>query len=104
MAGGTGRAGQTRGVPARRPEYRPVSISASHWRADGQPKTRYATQREAREAAEFRGAEAGVRLGTYRCDFCGGWHMGRRADPGEDERKAGADRPGQARRRGDRRR
>lgn len=78
-----------------------MSISGSHWRADGQPKMRYETQRQAIEAAELRGAESGVRLGTYRCAFCAGWHMGRRADgePGRPDRPAGSGRRGARRRR-----
>jgi hypothetical protein len=38
---------------------------------------RYPTQRDALSAADERGQESGVDLGVYRCDFCGGWHMGR---------------------------
>jgi hypothetical protein len=69
--------GQTDRVPRRRHSYRPLSVRSSHWRADGQPKVRYPTQRDALSAADERGRESDVDLGVYRCDFCGGWHMGR---------------------------
>lgn len=87
-------------MPFHRPEHRPVSIAGSHWRADGQPKMRYETERQAMEAAELRGAESGVRLGTYRCAFCAGWHMGRRTE----QEPGAAGRPGATGRRGTRRR
>ncbi|MGP8059862.1 MAG: hypothetical protein ACLP9C_09515 [Acidimicrobiales bacterium] len=61
----------------RRPPHRPVSISASHWREDGLAKVRYVSRTEALSAAEERARASGVELGAYRCDFCGGWHMGR---------------------------
>jgi hypothetical protein len=64
-------------VPRRHHPYRPLSVRSSHWRADGQPKVRYSTQRDALSAADERGEESGVELGAYQCDFCHGWHMGR---------------------------
>jgi hypothetical protein len=71
-------------VARRRPrEHRPLSLSSSHWRADGAAKVRYPTEREALAAAAERGREAGMELGAYRCGFCHGWHMGRR-DPRHD--------------------
>ncbi|HEX3946656.1 MAG TPA: hypothetical protein VHW47_03085 [Acidimicrobiales bacterium] len=67
-------------MPRRRqPHHRPFSLDGSHWRADGRPKVRYASQGEAVNAAEERGRESEVELGVYRCEFCGGWHMGRRS-------------------------
>jgi hypothetical protein len=67
-----------------RPAHRPVSISASHWRDDGRAKVRYDSRAEALWAADERAQEAGVELGAYRCDYCSGWHMGRRT--GRQER------------------
>jgi hypothetical protein len=64
-------------VPPRRRVERPLSVSSSHWRADGQPKVRYPSEREAALAAADQSLEAGVTLGVYQCSFCQGWHMGR---------------------------
>ncbi|HLN17146.1 MAG TPA: hypothetical protein VK277_10410 [Acidimicrobiales bacterium] len=63
-------------MPRRRAQ-RPLKIGSSHWRADGQPKTRFGSEREARVAAAERAEEGGVELVVYECDFCTGWHMGR---------------------------
>ncbi len=60
-----------------RPAHRPLSLSGSHWRADGRPKVRYASRQEAVLAAADRAEAAGTELGVYSCDFCHGWHMGR---------------------------
>ena len=54
---------------------RPLSLG-SHWRADGQPKTSYASEPEARAMADERRQDTGVALNVYRCDFCASWHMG----------------------------
>lgn|GEM_PF-324678 len=62
-----------------RPAHRPVSLSYSHWREDGLAKVRYPSRAEALSAAEERARESGVELGAYRCDYCNGWHMGRRS-------------------------
>ncbi len=48
----------------------------SHWRADGAPKTAYATQHDALTAALIRRQESGAQLNVYRCDICAAWHMG----------------------------
>ena len=73
------RAGQTAGMARRRPRaHRPLSLNSSHWRADGAPKVRFDTEREAQAVAADRSREAGVVLGVYQCGFCHGWHMGRR--------------------------
>jgi hypothetical protein len=48
----------------------------SHWRADGQQKTAYRSQRDALTAALLRRQESGVELDVYRCDVCAAWHMG----------------------------
>ena len=59
-------------------DHRPLAVDASHWREDGKPKVRFATEAEALVAAHERGRQAGTDLGVYRCAFCAGWHMGRR--------------------------
>jgi hypothetical protein len=74
---------QTGFVARRRPPrstdtHRRLGVDGSHWRADGRPKVRYPSQAAALSAADERRDEAGGELNTYRCDFCGGWHMGRR--------------------------
>jgi hypothetical protein len=66
-------------MPRRRPTHRPLSLSGTHWRQDGQAKVRFGSQSEALSAADQRRLEAGVALGVYTCDFCGGWHLTRRA-------------------------
>ena len=58
--------------------HRVPSLGA-HWRADGAPKTSYASQIDALSAADERRQESGADLNVYRCDFCGSWHMGNRA-------------------------
>jgi hypothetical protein len=63
-----------------RPEHRPLTLDASHWRADGQPKVRYRTRQQALSAAGERSRDAGRTLGVYECAFCRGWHMGKRRD------------------------
>ncbi len=52
----------------------------AHWRADGNPKIGYPSQRDALAAAEERGHQSGVELNVYRCDYCSEWHMGAAAD------------------------
>jgi hypothetical protein len=47
-----------------------------HWRADGQPKTRYRSEEEANRAAFGYRLDHGVDLGAYACEICGGWHLG----------------------------
>ncbi|HVX22121.1 MAG TPA: hypothetical protein VHB02_12285 [Acidimicrobiales bacterium] len=71
-------------MPRRRQPHRPFALDGSHWRADGRPKVRYGTQGEALSVAEERAREAGTDLTVYRCEFCGGWHMGRRGGRDED--------------------
>jgi hypothetical protein len=66
-------------VAPRRQPHRPLSIDGSHWRADGQPKVRFSDRTDALRAADDRCKESGAELGVYRCDFCGGWHMGKRS-------------------------
>ena len=50
-----------------------------HWRADGQPKTRFTTQDEANRSSLQLRLEQGADLDPYRCGFCGGWHLGNRS-------------------------
>ena len=51
-----------------------------HWRADGQPKTRYGSSDDANRYALQALLEDGVQLDPYVCGFCGGWHLGNRRD------------------------
>ena len=53
------------------------SLGNAHFRADGAPKTKYSSEREAASAAHMRWVEDKVELNVYPCEFCGGWHMGR---------------------------
>jgi hypothetical protein len=53
-----------------------VAGLGSHWRADGLPKTAYASQADALTAALVRRQESGAELNVYRCDVCSSWHMG----------------------------
>jgi hypothetical protein len=55
---------------------RPRRTRLSHWRADGQPKVRYAAEDEANRAGLSYRLDHGVDLMSYRCEFCGGWHLG----------------------------
>ncbi len=65
-----------------------MTLDASHWRADGQPKVRFGSRADALVAAYERAQDADAELGVYECAFCHGWHMGRRAGRrgGVDER------------------
>jgi hypothetical protein len=62
----------------RRSTARPVRLP--HWRADGQPKTRFSSEQEAHRAAFGYRLEHGADLAVYRCDICGGWHLGNSPD------------------------
>jgi hypothetical protein len=57
---------------------RPVRLP--HWRADGQPKTRFGSEQEANRAAFSGRLDHGVDLVAYACDMCGGWHLGSAPD------------------------
>jgi len=63
-----------------RRQQEPRRARLSHWRADGSPKTRFATEAEANRVALQVRLEHGHDLGTYRCAFCGGWHLGSTGD------------------------
>jgi hypothetical protein len=49
-----------------------------HWRADGQPKTRYPSSGDANRYALQALLEDGVQLDPYVCGICGDWHLGNR--------------------------
>ncbi len=56
------------------------STSREHWRSDGRPKARFASQDEVnRESLRLR-LEQGADLDSYRCGFCQGWHLGNRRE------------------------
>lgn len=72
---------------ARRGRRRPSAASRpldgerrEHWRSDGQPKTRFATQEEANRASLRLRLEEGADLDPYLCGYCGGWHLGNRRE------------------------
>jgi hypothetical protein len=69
---------------ARRRRPRPSGDSSErrldHWRADGQPKTRFPTQDAANRASLRLRLEEGADLDPYPCPYCGGWHLGNRSD------------------------
>lgn len=52
----------------------------SHWRSDGAPKTRFASEAEANRFALQVRLEHGHDPAVYRCELCGGWHLGGRGD------------------------
>jgi anti-sigma factor ChrR (cupin superfamily) len=49
-----------------------------HWRADGQPKSRFPTQADANRSSLRLRLEEGIDLDPYECRYCGGWHLGSR--------------------------
>lgn len=70
---------------ARRGRRRPLPSTGphdgerrEHWRSDGQPKTRFATQADANRASLRLRLEEGADLDPYECGYCGGWHLGTR--------------------------
>jgi hypothetical protein len=70
---------------ARRRRPRPASGQhreqrRDHWRADGQPKARFATQDAANRASLRLRLEEGADLDPYPCPYCGGWHLGNRQE------------------------
>jgi hypothetical protein len=58
----------------------PRRTRLSHWRADGQPKVRYASEADANRAAFGYRLDHGAELLPYKCEFCGGWHLGTTPD------------------------
>lgn len=65
---------------ARRPtkRTRPLPRFPGHFTREGQPKRAYRTQSEAAGAAQLAWVTDRAELGTYRCDMCHQWHIGRR--------------------------
>ena len=59
-----------------RREERPRRPRLDHFRADGSAKTRFGSQDEAERAALQARLDHGTDLGSYRCEMCGGWHLG----------------------------
>jgi hypothetical protein len=57
-----------------------VGGSREHWRADGAPKTRFATQEDANRWSLHLRLEEGADLDPYQCQMCGGWHLGNRRE------------------------
>jgi hypothetical protein len=74
------RRGGKRSRPPRHADGSPPGGSGrEHWRADGQPKTRFPTEEEANRSSLQARLERGADLDPYRCGFCGGWHLGNRS-------------------------
>jgi hypothetical protein len=57
-----------------------ANAGREHWRADGQPKARFATRDEANRSSLRLRLEEGADLDPYQCSFCGDWHLGSRRD------------------------
>jgi hypothetical protein len=65
-------------VPKRRaPREQPTPRFPPHFTREGRPKKSYRTQSEAASAAQLAWTLEKVDLGTYRCDQCHQWHIGR---------------------------
>jgi len=60
----------------RRRQAPPSRARLPHWRADGQPKTRFRTEQDANRAAFGYRLDHGADLAAYECEICGGWHLG----------------------------
>jgi hypothetical protein len=58
----------------------PAESGREHWRSDGAPKSRFASQAEANRSALHLRLEAGADLDPYQCGFCHGWHLGNRRE------------------------
>ncbi len=52
-----------------------MTSGREHWRADGQPKTRFASQEDANRSSLYHRLESGSDLDPYLCGFCHGWHL-----------------------------
>lgn len=57
-----------------------ASLGREHWRADGQPKTRFPDQAAANRSSLQLRLEQGADLDPYRCSVCDGWHLGNRRE------------------------
>jgi hypothetical protein len=66
--------------PTRSLEGSSGELRREHWRADGQPKTRFARVEEANRASLRLRLEEGADLDPYQCGYCQGWHLGNRRD------------------------
>ncbi len=55
-----------------------AGAAREHWRSDGTPKTRFATEEDANRSSLRLRLEEGADLDPYRCSFCAGWHLGNR--------------------------
>jgi len=64
----------------RRRQAAPNRARLPHWRADGQPKTRFGSEQEANRAAFGYRLDHGADLAAYACEICGGWHLGNSPD------------------------
>jgi len=49
--------------------------SITCFRKDGEPKTVYATEMEAKDAAEYVSQEKDMTFSAYRCQKCNEWHI-----------------------------
>lgn len=47
-----------------------------HWRVDGSPKVKFASEEDANRSAFRLRMEMHLDLEVYRCDICGYWHLG----------------------------
>ncbi len=56
----------------------PGGAGREHWRADGQPKARFASPEDANRSSLRLRLEEGADLDPYPCSFCDGWHLGNR--------------------------
>ena len=72
------RRGRARARARRPPAQHPAS--RAHWRVDGSPKTRFSSEDDANRAAFGARLDHGVDLSVYRCEVCGGWHLGNTPD------------------------
>lgn len=58
------------------PPHHPLRL-----RLDCSEKRRYATEREARETADYQMLlNLDLELAVYKCELCGGWHLTRQTD------------------------
>jgi len=65
--------------PVRRPRYPDATGGQrEHWRADGAPKTAYASVDDANRYGLQALLEDGVQLEPYVCGICRQWHVGNR--------------------------
>ena len=63
--------------PAKGRSGAPSPVARSHVKADGTPKARYTSEREAADVAQLQWVEHKVELSTYQCQICQDWHLAR---------------------------